>query len=61
VLGSLPKPDDYLVAIVGNRKSTKYGEQVTHQLANQLAKAGAVIESGLAIGNLGEPMGSPLA
>jgi len=57
----LPKPDDYLVAIVGNRKSTKYGEQVTHQLANQLAKAGAVIESGLAIGNLGEPMGSPLA
>lgn len=50
VLGDLPKSTDYLVAIVGTRKSTKYGEQVTYQLANQLAKAGAVIVSGLAIG-----------
>lgn len=50
VLGTLPKPDDVLIAIVGTRKSTKYGEQVTYQLANELAKAGAVIVSGLAIG-----------
>jgi DNA processing protein len=50
VLGELPKPDDILVAIVGTRKSTPYGDQVTYQLANELAKTGAVIVSGLAIG-----------
>jgi len=49
VLGELPKSDN-LVAIVGTRKPTRYGEQVTYQLASELAKAGAIIVSGLAIG-----------
>jgi DNA processing protein len=48
VLGTLPK--DNLVAVVGTRKSTPYGEKITYQIASELAKAGAVIVSGLARG-----------
>lgn len=38
------------VAIVGSRKVTPYGRQVTQQLARELAKSGVVIISGLALG-----------
>jgi len=38
------------VAIVGSRKVTAYGRQVTAQLAGQLAEQGIVIISGLALG-----------
>ncbi len=48
VLGELPK--DSLVAIVGSRKPTIYGEKATYQIAKELSRAGAVIVSGLAIG-----------
>jgi len=48
ILGNLPK--DGLVGIVGSRRPTPYGERVTYQLASELARAGAVIVSGLAIG-----------
>ncbi len=39
-----------MVAIVGSRRPTAYGEKVTYQIASELARAGAVIVSGLAIG-----------
>lgn len=39
-----------LVAIVGSRKASSYGRLVTQQLATELATAGAVIISGLALG-----------
>lgn len=46
--------DDLLVrprvAIVGSRNITSYGKAVTAQLAGDLAKAGVVIVSGLALG-----------
>jgi len=48
ILGTLPK--DSMVAIVGSRRPTSYGEKVTYQIASELARAGAVIVSGLAIG-----------
>jgi DNA processing protein len=48
VLGSLPK--DSMVAIVGTRNCTPYGEHITYQLAKELALAGAIIVSGLARG-----------
>lgn len=48
VLGELPK--DGLVAIVGSRRPTAYGEQMTYKIASELAQAGAVIVSGLALG-----------
>lgn len=38
------------VAIVGSRKITPYGRSVTAQLASDLARAGIVIVSGLALG-----------
>lgn len=38
------------VAIVGSRKITPYGKAVTAQLAGELARAGVVVISGLAIG-----------
>ena len=43
---------DYLpaVAIVGNRKITPYGKEVTYRLAYDLAKQGVTIVSGLALG-----------
>lgn len=43
----LAKPQ---VAIVGARKLTTYGQTVTYKLAQDLARAGVVIVSGLALG-----------
>lgn len=47
-LGEIPK--EPMVAIVGTRKYTSYGKAVTYQLASELARAGVVIVSGLALG-----------
>lgn len=38
------------VAVVGSRKVSNYGRQVTEKLVSELAKAGVVIVSGLALG-----------
>lgn len=38
------------VAIVGSRKASAYGREVTHKLSSQLAEVGVVIISGLAYG-----------
>lgn len=39
-----------VVAVVGSRKLTPYGERVTYDLAHALAEQGVVIVSGLALG-----------
>lgn len=39
-----------VVAIVGTRKPTPYGKQVTELLASELSRAGVVVVSGLAFG-----------
>lgn len=49
-LGTLPTERRPTVAIVGTRKPTAYGREVTHKLAYELAKRGVVIVSGLALG-----------
>ena len=49
-IGSLPENRLTTVAIVGSRKPTAYGKEVTYQLAYDLAKRGIVILSGLALG-----------
>ncbi len=48
IVGKLP--DLPMVAIVGTRKMSDYGKQATYRLSHDLAKAGLVIVSGLALG-----------
>lgn len=49
-MGTLPTSGAPVVAIVGSRKPSAYGREVTEQLASDLAKAGCIIISGLALG-----------
>ena len=48
--GTLPEGRVPSVAIVGTRKPTTYGKEVTHTLAADLARRGVIIISGLALG-----------
>lgn len=48
--GTLPQQRQISVAIVGSRKPTSYGKEVTAMLARDLARRGVVIVSGLALG-----------
>jgi len=50
VIGILPNERRPTVAIVGTRKPTSYGKEVTQTVATELAKRGVVIVSGLALG-----------
>lgn len=49
-IGALPEQRRTSVAIVGTRKPSTYGKEVTQQLAYELARKGIVIISGLALG-----------
>ena len=49
-MGNLPDSGAPVVAIVGSRKPSAYGREVTEQLAGDLATAGCIIVSGLALG-----------
>jgi len=49
-IGKLPETRLPAVAIVGTRKPSRYGIEVAHKLASDLAKKGVVIVSGLALG-----------
>ncbi len=48
--GALPKADDFLLAVVGTRKFSIYGQQVAISLTRALAEQGLTIVSGLALG-----------
>ncbi len=49
--GKIPNIDDnVLIACVGTRKCSKGGEQTAYQLGAQLAHAGAIVVSGMALG-----------
>src|SRR5215472_16601933 len=48
--GRWPPPAGPRVAIVGSRRPSPYGEAVAEQLATELAGAGVVVVSGLALG-----------
>ena len=49
-IGKIPDKRVPTVAIVGSRKPTAYGKEVTYQLAYDIAKHGIVVVSGLALG-----------
>jgi DNA processing protein len=48
--GSIDPEDDWAVAIVGTRRVTTYGRQITAELAAYLARNGITVVSGLARG-----------
>ncbi|TAN34469.1 DNA-protecting protein DprA [bacterium] len=48
--GRWPPPEGPRVAIVGSRRPSPYGEAVAEQLGADLARAGVVVISGLALG-----------
>ncbi|MFN8592363.1 MAG: DNA-processing protein DprA [Thermomicrobiales bacterium] len=48
--GQLTAADERAVAIVGTRRATPYGRQVTERIAAELAQAGVTVISGLARG-----------
>ncbi len=50
VWGELPDPQKPTVGIVGTRRLTQYGQRIARELAMALARAGAVVVSGLAQG-----------
>lgn len=52
--GSLKEIDQAAVAIIGARKMSRYGREVTHDIAGRLAESGVTIVSGLALGGDGE-------
>lgn len=49
-IGKLPSERIITVAIIGSRKPTAYGKEVTHKFAYELASRGIIIISGLALG-----------
>ncbi len=48
--GTLEKEEKFSIAIVGTRKITNYGKQVTEDLVRELALNGITIVSGMALG-----------
>lgn len=50
VKGTLLDADRWAVALVGTRRATSYGREVTRQLVSSLVSAGITIVSGLALG-----------
>jgi DNA processing protein len=54
VRGELQASDRWAVAVVGTRRLTRYGRQVTRELVSGLAKSGITVVSGLARGIDGE-------
>ncbi|HZO28827.1 MAG TPA: DNA-processing protein DprA [Chloroflexota bacterium] len=50
VRGDLSPADDWAIAVVGTRRATVYGRQVTERIVSEVARAGVTIVSGLARG-----------
>lgn len=48
--GTIDKRDEHAIAVVGTRRPSDYGKQMTHELAHGLAAAGLTVVSGLAHG-----------
>ncbi len=50
VRGTLLPEDTWAIAVVGTRRMTRYGAEVTRRLVGELAEAGLTVVSGLALG-----------
>lgn len=49
-LGTLPSPEDICITVVGTRRATPQGLEVAEGMGRDLAEAGFVVVSGLALG-----------
>jgi len=50
IKGNLPSDLDFTLAVVGTRKTSVYGRQITPEIVSSLARTGLTIVSGLALG-----------
>jgi DNA processing protein len=50
IRGRLTEEDEWAIAVVGTRRASAYGRQVTHRLTEALARSGLTVVSGLARG-----------
>jgi DNA processing protein len=50
IKGNLTATDGYALGVVGTRRATSYGREVTNQIVTELAQQGMTIVSGLALG-----------
>lgn len=50
IKGTLAPEDDLAIGMVGTRRATPYGRDMTRHIASDLATAGVVVVSGLALG-----------
>ncbi|NQU77304.1 DNA-protecting protein DprA [Candidatus Falkowbacteria bacterium] len=48
--GQISSNEEFPIAVVGTRKFTSYGKQVTEEITRELAKNGITVVSGLALG-----------
>lgn len=53
--------DDLLVSVVGTRKMSEYGKRMTFEIAHDLARAGATVVTGMALGIDGVASAAALA
>jgi len=51
IMGSLPEPDEWMIALIGARQCSSYGRQVSRMLARGMAAAGLTVVSGMARGS----------
>jgi DNA processing protein len=59
--GTLPDPERPSVSVVGTRKCTNYGKQMTEAISADLGEQGVVVVSGLALGVDGYAHGATLS
>lgn len=50
VAGEIKEADEWAVAVVGTRRLSPYGRQVTHELVSDLVRSNITVVSGLALG-----------
>ena len=51
ILGSIPKAEEWMIAIIGARRCSSYGRQVSKMLGRGMAAAGLTVVSGMARGS----------
>ena len=50
-LGSIPAPEEWMIALIGARQCSSYGRQVSRMLARGIAASGLTVVSGMARGS----------